>query len=413
MPSIPTRFSNNPLIPIFLTVLIDMLGVGIIIPVIPPLIISNSAGLLSPDISPFYRAVLYSSLIACYPIMQFFGAPILGALSDRYGRKPVLMASLLGTALGYFLFAIAIWSKNLPLLFFSRLLPGFMGGNIAIIQSSISDVSDEGSKTRKFGLVGAAFGVGFVIGPTLGGILADPDILPWFNAATPFWFTAIVTLFNTALVQAYFLETLPQSRATAISPLTGLRNVATAFRLPQLRALFSAVLLLSLGFTFFTQFFAVYLIERFSFEEKDIGLLYGWVGIWLVLTQAFIVRRLSHHYLPAQVVGVSLLLMAAMIGMLVLPPQAHWFYFLNPLIAIFHGCTSPNVTAIVSSAAHKTEQGKILGINQSMLALGQAIPPLLGGILSHTNTRYPLLASAVLLVGSWLLFRLHGARKQV
>ena len=280
MPSTPARLNKNPLIPIFLTVLIDMLGVGIIIPVIPPLIISNSAGLLPPDISPFYRAVLYSSLIACYPIMQFFGAPILGALSDRYGRKPILMASLLGTALGYLLFAIAIWSKNLPLLFFSRLLPGFMGGNIAIIQSSISDVSDEGSKTRKFGLVGAAFGVGFVIGPTLGGILADPNVLPWFNAATPFWFTAIVTLLNTALVQAYFLETLPQSRATAISPLTGLRNVATAFQLPQLRTLFSAVLLLSLGFTFFTQFFAVYLIERFSFEEKDIGLLYGWVGIW-------------------------------------------------------------------------------------------------------------------------------------
>lgn len=399
------RSDSTALLPIFLTVLIDMLGVGVIIPVIPPLIMSNSAGLLSSTWSSLDRSILYSALIACYPVMQFFGAPMLGALSDRYGRKPILTISLLGTAAGYLLFAIAIVSKNIPLLFFSRMLPGFMGGNIAIIQSSISDISDEESKTRKFGIVGAAFGLGFILGPTLGGILSDPTVVPWFNAATPFWFTAGLTLFNTTLVQIIFRETLSQKHLRAINPFTGLRNVATAFSIPRLRAIFVSVLLLSLGFTFFTQFFSVYLIDRFQFAAKDIGLLYGWVGVWLVLTQAVIVRRLSRQYRPVQVINISLLMMGITVGLLVLPQESYWFYFINPLIAIFNGCTSPNMTATVSSLADRREQGKILGINQSMLALGQVIPPLIGGFLSYSDTRYPLLASCALLIASWLVFK--------
>ena len=189
-----------PLLTIFLTVFLDMLGVGIVIPVIAPLLLDPSHNMLSVDYTVEARTILLGFLIAAYPLAQFFGAPMLGALSDRFGRKKLLFISLIGTFAGYILFATAILEQNIYLLFFSRLLDGFTGGNISIALSAISDSSDEKSKAKNFGIVGAAFGLGFILGPYIGGKLADPGIVSWFNASTPFWFAAILTAVNLLFV---------------------------------------------------------------------------------------------------------------------------------------------------------------------------------------------------------------------
>jgi len=173
-----------------------MLGIGIIIPVIPALFFDDGGSFFTEAMSYENRSVIYGFLLAAFPIMQFFGAPILGALSDRHGRKPMLMLSLMGTMIGYFLFAIALLYGQLWLLFFSRMLPGFTGGNISIVYSAIADVSDGPERTKNFGMIGMAFGLGFILGPAIGGILADNSIVSWFNAATPFWFTNHFTLFS-------------------------------------------------------------------------------------------------------------------------------------------------------------------------------------------------------------------------
>ncbi len=395
---------QRSVLPIFLTVFIDMLGVGIIIPVIPPLIISNMTGLVPTYFDDMHRSVLYGCLVAAYPFMQFFGAPMLGALSDNYGRKPLLQLSLLGTMLGYLLFALAILQKNLPLLFFSRMLPGFMGGNISILQSSISDVSSEEDRTRNFGMIGTAFGIGFILGPAIGGILADPTVVPWFNSATPFWFTAILTGFNLLLVQFFFTETIRQRQKRRVNPFLGLQNLAASFHYPHLRVIFGVVLLMSLGFSFFTQFFSVYLIKQFSFTGKEIGLLYAWVGLWLAFTQGFLVRRLSYYYSPYQILPYSIPLFGLALGSLLLPDQAWMFYLFNPIVAIFHGITSPNTTSVVSKQANPQEQGRILGINQSMLAVGQVLPPLIAGFINAIDVRLPLVAASVLILLAWRLY---------
>ena len=155
MSSIKTA-SKNPVFPIFLTAFIDMLGVGIIIPVIPALFFTAESGILSTDISTATKTMIYGWLCASYPIMQFFGAPVLGALSDRFGRKPVLMVSLFGTLLGYLLFGWAILSKNLWLLFISRMLPGFFGGNISIVYSAIADMATPQTKPKLHRRVGSS-----------------------------------------------------------------------------------------------------------------------------------------------------------------------------------------------------------------------------------------------------------------
>jgi DHA1 family tetracycline resistance protein-like MFS transporter len=389
---------------IFLTVFLDMLGVTIVIPVIPALFFDADSLFFSPEFPVDSRSILYGLLVASYPFMQFFGAPVLGTLSDKYGRKPILRISIFGSLIGYILFAVAILEHNLWLLFVSRMIPGFMGGNIAIIMSSISDVSSDEHKARNFGLVGAAFGIGFILGPTIGGILADDQIVSWFNHATPFWFTSILTVINLLFITFAFQETLREKREVSITFLRGIQNIATSMSIPRLRNIFLVVLCLSLGFSFFTQFFSVLLIQKFNYGEKDIGFLYGWIGIWLVFTQAVIVRRLSGKIDSEKILVYTPLALAFFVGMILIPDQSIWFFLINPLIAISQGMTSPNLMTVVSKQAGPAHQGEILGINQSMNSVGQMIPPAVAGWLNTLNGSYPLMAGSLFIFFAWLVY---------
>jgi len=392
------------LLVIFLTVFIDMLGVGIIIPVLPALFFAEETTILGPTYDEAARSLYYGLMLAAFPLMQFFGAPMLGSLSDRYGRKPVLSISLFGTMVGYILFALAIYWRSLPLLFVSRMLPGFTGGNIAVILSSIADVSDEESKTKNFGLVGMAFGLGFILGPTLGGILADSSVVPWFNAATPFWFTSALSLLNLAFVQWRFPETLRQRRESIINPFTGIHNLVYSFRMPNLRLIFSVVLLLSLGFTFFTQYFSVYLIEDFHYSEKDVGFIFGWIGIWLVLTQGVLVRWLAPRVAAKRILSFSILVLASAVVLVIIPDTSMQLYLLTPLVAIAQGVTAPNLNTVVSQQARPDQQGEILGINQSMQSLGNLVPPLIGSYLLVYGSAVVILVGAGLILLGWLVY---------
>lgn len=400
--------TRSPLFTIFLTIFIDMLGVGVIIPILPVLFFEADSSLFGPDVAPAARSVIYGFLIAAYPLLQFFGAPVLGSLSDQYGRKPVLLISLVGTLVGYLLFAYAIHESILWLLFAARMLPGFTGGNIAVIFSSIADVSTPAERTKNFGLVGAAFGIGFVLGPTIGGLLADGDLVSWFSPTVPLLFVAGLTVLNIILVVTAFPETLRARLQTKLDAFSGFRNIATAFASPRLREIFAVVLLISLGFTFFTQFFSVYLIQEFGWEERQVGFLFGWVGIWLAITQGLIVRRMAGRVLPAKALQYSIAGVSVAIALLLVPQEDWLFYAINPLIALAYGITSPNLTSVVSEQAGPQEQGQIMGINQSMQSLGQFVPPIIAGYLNAIDARLPLVAAAGLVAVAWVLFMVVG-----
>jgi DHA1 family tetracycline resistance protein-like MFS transporter len=360
--------------------------------------------ILPSGASHYDRSILYGYLTAIYPAFQFFGAPMLGALSDRFGRKPMLQMSLLGTLLGYLLFGWAILLKNLPLLFFSRALPGFTGGNISIVMSALSDIATPENRTKYFGLVGMAFGLGFILGPAIGGVLADSSVLPWFNHATPFWFTAILTLVNLLLVQRNFPETNLTRRETALSLFAGFTNLGKAFKSVNLRQIFAVSLLLSLGFSFFTQFFSVYLIQKFAVSEKQIGLIFGWVGIWLAFTQGFTARKLAKYTKPNEILRWSIPLLALAVLATLAPNQLWLLYIVNPFISTFQGLTAPNLTTIVSTHASPQEQGEIMGINQSMVSVGQFIPALAAGYLNSINGSFPILAGSIFIFCAWPIY---------
>ena len=399
-----SKKKNALLLPIILTVFIDMLGIGIIIPVLPALFFEPTSDFFRGALSYEQRSVIYGFLLAAFPIMQFFGAPILGALSDRYGRKPLLTVSLAGTMVGYGLFAVALLNGNLWLLFFSRMLPGFTGGNISIVYSAIADISEGAERTKNFGFVGMAFGLGFILGPAIGGFLADESVVWWFNSATPFWFTTVLTFLNILLVQRLFSETLRERGLRKVSFMTGVQNILYSFRTPNLRVIFAVSLLLTLGFAFFTQFFAVALIDQFAFTEKDIGIFYAWVGIWLVITQGFFVPRLAKRYAPATLLRVTIFTLGVFVLTVIFPENITWEYALAPFIALSQGISAPNLISVISNQASPSQQGQILGINQSMQSFGAALPPIIGGYLTAMSSLYPLIAAGGIILLSWVVF---------
>src|SRR5580765_8957709 len=375
---------RHPIGIILFTILIDTLGIGILGPILPQLLGNPNSPhyLLGKDAAIGSGYVMFGFLVGIFPVMQFFATPILGQLSDRYGRKPVLALSLAGTALGYFLFATGIVIKNIPLLFAARALDGITGGNLSVAQAAIADVTKPEDRTKNFGLIGAAFGVGFIVGPFLGGVLADPSVLSWFNAATPFWFAALLASANTAQVLLQFDETNKHIREVSVQFTKGIANIARAYGMRELRPIFMTSFFFNAGFGFFISFFGVFLIHRFNFNEARIGNFFAWVGVCAIFTQIVTTRRVAARFSEPEVLRLSLFGVASVMFVYLLAPAPLWLFVIAPVSSTFNGLSLANMSGLLSRSVAPQVQGEILGIGSSIQALANALPPLMGGFFA-------------------------------
>jgi DHA1 family tetracycline resistance protein-like MFS transporter len=396
---------NKNLFTLLLTLFLDFLGFGIVIPVIAPAMFDPVNGVLHGGYSMAERTVMLGFLISAFPVAQFFGAPILGAFSDKYGRKKILLISILSTAVSLFLFGVGITLQNLPILFFSRILNGFMGGNVSTAQSAIADMSDLQSKSKNFGMMGMMFGLGFILGPFVGGKLSDFHTVQWFTFATPFWVAGILSIINVWLVAVWFKETLQHPKNNAeISFTTGIKNLARAFTSTDLRTIFIVSFLAIFGFTSFTQFFQVYLISKFQFNQAHIGSTYAYLGLWIAIAQGGIIRVLAKKYSPEIIIRFSTVVLSVAVFLLLVPGKEMYLFFILPFVAMAQGATTPNITTIISNSARADEQGEILGVNQSVQALAFAIPPMVAGFVSALDVRLPIIIGSIFIFASWLVF---------
>jgi DHA1 family tetracycline resistance protein-like MFS transporter len=262
-------------------------------------------------------------------------------------------------------------------------------------------------------MVGAAFGMGFIIGPYIGGKLSDPSLVSWFNYATPFWFAAIMTAINTMMV--VFL--VPETRDFGVSEdhkkiniWAGIENIIKIKDFPQLRILLLVSFLFTFGFTFFTQFFQVFLIQKFQYTQSQIGDIFAYIGLWIAFTQGGLTRILSKHFAPNIIPKVSLLGLSCAFFLLLLPNDYHYLYLILPLVAIFQGSTSPNLTALVSTQSDPKTQGAIMGIQQSVQSLAQAIPPIIAGFIVSIDTNLPITVAAAVMLVTGLIFIKNAAK---
>ncbi len=406
------KIGSYAMLSVLLVVFLDMLGIGLVIPLFSPLLLESNMFL--PESDTFaQRSMMLGLLIGIYSFAQFLGSPIFGSLSDKYGRRPIMLISLWGRFFGYIIQVIGMVMVSLEVLFIGRFITGFTGGNISVAMSAVADVSTRATKSMHFGYVGMAFAVGLVLGPFLGGVLSDTEIVPWFGYTLPFVVTVFMSLFNIVVFHVYFQETLKRlATKVKVDILMSFRNIVTAFTLPHLRVMFLVVFLVSIGFGFFTEFYQVTLIKEFDFNAEQIGLTFAYVGFWVAVSQGLINRSLSKMMKPAKILSFSMLLAAIFFVILILPHQAIYIYFILPFVALFLGLTEPNYNAVVSNLASEKVQGEILGITQSVQSLAYGIPPVVAGLVVSLDMDLPMELAAIVTFLAWVVFYFFFYKKE-
>ncbi len=411
-------FTGKPILVVFVTIFIDMLGVGILIPIFPQLITPFGPDSILPAGWTFAQGlILLGWLSASYPLAQFIAAPILGQLSDRFGRKKILALSISGTSIAYCLFAIGIVTKNVPLMFASRIMDGITGGNISVAQAVIADISTEKNRARNFGLVGMAFGLGFILGPYIGGKLADPTIVSWFNASTAFWFAAIISAINVMLVLVFLRETIVNKvKNSSIKTLQAFTNIKKALTRPGIRDVIPSSFFYTAGFTFFTTFFAIILQNRFNYSISSTGDFFAYIGLWIAIVQGGLIAIISKKLKDYQVLRFSMFFAAiSLLAFLVVPTgQNSWIFLVPPFMALFVGTTQAFIPTIISRVTPASIRGESLGINTSVSALAQAIPAILAGyIAANIDITATIVVASFLMVIGGILFWLGFDPKKV
>ena len=348
----------SPLVIVFVTVFIDLLGFGIIIPLLP--FYAETFGA---------TALTVGMLSTSFSLMQFLFAPIWGRLSDRVGRRPIILVGLFGSFLSYLVFGLA---SSLTLLFVARIFAGIAGANIPTAQAVIADVTTPATRARGMGLVGAAFGLGFIFGPALGGFLSQ------WGFSTPSFFASALSLANFSAALFLLPETLkPERRAKErLGRIDAFRTALTRPHLP----LLLLVSFLAVGaFSSFESTFALFAERVFSYHASSMGYIFAFVGVVMVIVQGGLVGRTvkvvsEHHIVPVSLGLVS-------IGLLMIPVSHSLGLLLFSLavLAVGMGFNNPSLLSLISQYSAAEDQGGILGLTQSLNSLARVIGPLWGG----------------------------------
>lgn len=402
---------------IFIIVFIDLLGFSLILPLLPYYAESYQA-------TPFVVGLL----VASYAAMQFIGAPILGRLSDKYGRRPVLLISIFGTVLGFLLLGFAeplgIWLAGLlpeqfigdnlftlqnrmilGLLFLSRMIDGLTGGNISVAHAYIADITDESNRAKGMGLVGAAFGLGFILGPAMGGGLSR------WGYAVPAFAAATIAFLNLIAVYIWLPESLPEEKRTkpgkqrrSIFSISDLRQ---ALNRPRVGPLLHIRFIYGLAFATFETMFALHAEHRLGLSAEATGYTMAYVGILVVLVQGFAIGRLTARYNETKLVFTSTILMAASLFAWAVVPNLWLLLIVLIPISLAAGLLNTLLNSLLSKSVSTLEVGGTMGISSTVESLTRVLAPTIGGLLlGYFSTWAPGVFGAILMVGAvWFVWR--------
>ena len=394
---------------IFIIVFIDLLGFSLILPLLPYYAESYQA-----------TPTLVGLLVASYAAMQFVGAPLLGRLSDKYGRRPVLLVSIFGTFLGFLLLGFAeplgIWLSGLlppqlvgdniiatqnqtilALLFLSRMIDGLTGGNISVAQAYIADVTDESNRAKGMGLIGAAFGLGFILGPAIGGGLSRWGYaLPAFAAAT-------IAFLNLIAVFIWLPESLPEEQRAELAKkprnIFSLRDLRHALSQPRVGSLLHIRFVYGLAFATFETMFALHAEHRLGLSAEATGYTMAYVGILVVIVQGFAIGRLTARYNETGLVFTSTILMAISLFVWAFVPGLWLLLIVLIPIALAAGVLNTLLNSLLSKSVSALEVGGTMGISSTVESMTRVLAPTLGGVmLGYVGAWAPGVFGAILML---------------
>lgn len=365
--------NHSPLIVIFTTVFIDLVGFGIVIPVLP----YYAEGTIF-NATP--RTVGF--LFASYSIMQLIFSPVLGALSDKYGRRPVLFISIIGTGIGFLILGLA---NTLLLLFVGRILDGITGGNISTAQAYIADITTPENRARGMGLIGAAFGLGFIFGPAMGGILSR------WGTHVPFFFAAGLCFANAVLLFFTLPETVTKDHPARTSAVRG-RSVSQLLNSLKQRSLAFVLIIYFLfvvAFSVMTTSFSLYVMFRFGYDAQHTGYLFAYVGLISVIIQGGLIGRLVKRFgeLPLVIFGALCFAISLFAVPFVGPTMGGLAGLLvgGGVFSLGNSLATPALTSLASKTAGQSDQGTVLGVTQSAASLARAVGPFIAALLIHSS----------------------------
>jgi DHA1 family tetracycline resistance protein-like MFS transporter len=362
---------RSPLFVIFITVFIDLVGFGIVIPVLPFYAEGTKFGATPREVG---------LLFASYSIMQLVFAPVMGRLSDKHGRRPVLLVSLLGTCLGFLIlgFATTLW-----MLFLGRIIDGISGGNISTAQAYIADVTTKENRAKGMGLIGAAFGLGFVFGPAIGGILSR------WGINVPFLFAGGLAFANAILLYFVLPETVTPDHPARVSAASGRgwRQLLHSLQRPRLGFVLTIYFLSIVAFSIMTTVFSLFLMFRLGYDAFHNGWVFAFVGIVSAIIHGGLIGRLVKRFgEPPLVITGALLFSASLFATPFVGPVIGVLGILaiGAVSSIGNALMAPSLASLASKSASAGEQGGVLGVTQSVASLARAVGPSIAAFLIYS-----------------------------
>jgi DHA1 family tetracycline resistance protein-like MFS transporter len=395
------------LMPLLLVLFIDSMGMGLFFPVLSSLIIDPSLHFLAGEYSIEKRQFIYGVIISVYMFSWFFGAAILGDVSDFIGRKKSLLICLGGAVLGYVVAGISIAIHSIALMIIGRLIAGFTAGSQAIAQAAIVDISDAGNKSRNMSWMVLTLSLGFLMGPIIGGILSSPELISWFNYTIPMYFAAFISLLNIVLLSYLFNETFIPTKKFFLNWFRAIEVFISAFKHRRVRNLSIVLLFMEIGWGAYFSFIVTFMVNSFHFTALQSGLFLSLVALGFSGGSGILVPLCLKWMSLRLAVVINFIVAAAMIFIMVITQSLHIALIVGFVVGANIAVCYSNLLTLLSNQVSPEEQGWVMGMTGSVGALCFAVTSLLGSVVSFLGLSAPMIIGAVaLLVGGIILWRM-------
>lgn len=392
------------------TIFNDSIGWGIVLTIFAPLLFDRSATILPTDTSDTARNIILGFLIGSYAVTQFVSMPLIGALSDHFGRKKILLWTIFGAMASFVFSALAVWWESLFLLFAARLLAGLFSGNAGTAQAAIADMSTEHTKAKNLSLSGVVGGISWIVGPPLGGFLSSPNWGSWLSFSTPFWFLAFLFLINLFWVYKSYAESYQKKEKHDWKQ--EIKDLAKLAKIPRMSGWLTVALLFYVGWFFFVMYYPTLFVQKFHFEQQTIGFFSAYLALfWFFGSLA--INRWFGNLNAEKVLIVCMPIAAVLILFATWKGSIDGWIWTFPITALAGTACWVNVMALISNLSGKENQGKAFGILQSMMSLALFVAPLASGFVATYNLEIPLYFGTAVLLGVGLFaFLLHSKVRQ-
>jgi multidrug resistance protein len=380
---------RSPLAIIFLTVFIDLMGFGIVLPLLPYYAESYGASSLAVGL-----------LSTSYSLMQFLFTPVWGRLSDRFGRRPLILLSLAGSSIGFLIFGLA---SSLEFLFLGRMVAGIAGAIIPTTNAYIADVTKPEDRARGMGLIGAAFGLGFILGPAIGGLMAP------YGYDKPAFLASGMAALNLLFAWFRLPESLSRTRRTgALRRTFTLQTLAAALTHPHVGLLLALYFVATFAFANMESTFGLLNEHRYGLSARQTGYLFTFIGLMMSLIQGVVVGKLVRRFGESICIAAGTLAMVFALSLLPFAPSMPVYCGILAVLSFGIGINNPAIAGLLSRSSHADEQGGIMGIAQSMSSLGRILGPMWGGYsFDALGMRWPFLSAGLVMLLAFLISLLN------